>query len=630
MSGGGILGVGTSALLAYQRALQVTGHNIANAGTPGYSRQQLQLGTSPPLSTGVGSIGTGVTTTGVRRVVDEFVELRLGLNLSAEAYERTYAEFAGQLDNLLGDPAAGLAPALSSFFAALEDVASDPASTAARQQLIAQGQALSDRFAQLEGRIDDQRSIASGRIVGTVEEINQLAGSIARLNQEIVESRGRNAGRSPNDLLDTRDELIRELSTRLSVSTLEQSDGSVNVYVGRGQALVVGNESTQLFAQALGADADRIDIGFRNGSAFVVTTAFMSGGSLGALLELRDTLLDPTSNGLGRLAVALADDFNEIHRSGMDLRGLAGGDFFRRPEPEVLANRGNAATGVPALSVADIGALQASDYELRFDGDDWVLRRLADGQQLAMLAPGDSLEFDGLSLDLGGVAAAQRGDTFLLRPLRMAGDLEVAITDPRAVAAALPVRAEAAPANASGAAVGELQILDASEASLRDPFDIEFTGGEFVAGATSWPPDPSGDTVIEANGWRVVIRGTPAEGDRFTVRDNAGGVGDNRGALALAALASQRSLAGGSTTLSEGYAELVAEVGVKSRRAKINADMQARLVADARAQRESIAGVNLDEEAANLIRFQQAYQASAQVIAVAGSLFDTLIAAVRR
>jgi flagellar hook-associated protein 1 len=485
MSGGGILGVGTSGLLAYQRALQVTGHNIANVGTEGYSRQQLRVGTQQPLNTGFGSLGTGVQTTGVSRVVDQFVEMRLGLNLSAEAYERTYAEFAAQLDNLLADPDAGLAPALSRFFAAIEDVATDPTSTAARQQLLTEAEALTDRFAQLEGRIDDQRSIANGRIQSTVDEINQLAGSIARLNQEIVEARGRNGGRDPNDLLDERDRLVRSLAERISVNTVEQSDGSVNVYIGRGQSLVVGSEQTPLFAQALGSDPDRLDIGFRNGQAMVVATDFLKGGRLGALLELRDTLLDPASNGLGRIAVTLADAFNELHSAGMDLRGQPGGEFFSRPEPRILANRGNVATGLPGLTIADPGALEASDYQLRFDGDSWVLRRLADGQRVATLAPGESFEFDGLTLDLGGVGPAERGDSFLLRPLRVAGDLEVRISDPRAVAAALPVRGEADTGNAGTATLQSLAVSARARRVCATPWTSYSPADS--SSSTAWP-----------------------------------------------------------------------------------------------------------------------------------------------
>ena len=627
MSGGGILGTGTSALLTYQRALQTTGHNIANVGTEGFSRQRLELSS---LTAGAGGIGAGVQGVGVRRVVDQFVDLRLGMNISAESQQRTLAEFASQLDNLLADPQAGLTPALSRFFAAIEDVATDPTSTAARQQLLSQGQGLVDRFAQLEGRIEDQRVIVNGRIGNAVDEVNQLSRGIAELNRSIVEARGRQAGREPNDLLDQRDQLVRDLSARLAISTVEQSDGSLNVYGGRGQSLVVGLQATELVLRPQGADPDRLEIGVRNGTAFVPVTDNMSGGSLGALLETRDTLLDPASNSLGRIAVALTDQFNELHRAGMDLRGQAGEPFFSRPAPEVLANLGNAADGKPALVIDDIGALSTSDYQLRFDGNDWVLRRLQDGQVIGSIPPGGALDFDGLSVDLDGVTGGERGDSFLLRPLRVAGGLEVRVTDPRSVAAALPVQAQVGGDNAGNARVQTLAVDDPDHPELRSAATIEFVAGSYVVGGESFPLDASGDTRIDHNGWSLVLRGTPQEGDRFEVGDNAGAVGDNRGALAMAQVGTQRGLAGGSATLSESYSELVADVAVRTQRAKLNADVQGRLLSEARSQRESISGVNLDEEAANLVRFQQAYQAAAQVVAAAGNMFDTLLAAVRR
>jgi flagellar hook-associated protein 1 FlgK len=194
----------------------------------------------------------------------------------------------------------------------------------------------------------------------------------------------------------------------------------------------------------------------------------------------------------------------------------------------------------------------------------------------------------------------------------------------------LPVRAEAAAANTGGASVASIGVLDPSNAALRSAADVEFTGGNFVVGAVSVPADPSGETTLDADGWRLVIRGTPAEGDVFEIRNNAGGVGDNRAALALAGLADARPLAGGTASFAEGYAGVVADVSVETQRAKLNADVKAQLLDRAKSQRESVSGVNLDEEAANLLRFQQAYQAAAQVIATAGTMFDTLLAAVRR
>jgi flagellar hook-associated protein 1 FlgK len=630
MSGGGIFGIGTSALLAYQRALDVTGHNIANVGTDGYSRQRLDLATQTPIQTGIGAFGTGVAATGVDRMTDDFVNSSLVLNTSAAAYERTYADIATPIDDLLGDPDAGLTAVLDRFFAAVQDVATNPTSTAVRQQLLSQGQALADRFASLQGAIDEQRTITNGRIETTVEEINQLAAGIADMNREIVTARAQGGGEPPNDLLDRRDELVRQLAERVSVGTVDQSDGSLNVFVGNGQALVIGFETEPLVARPSASDPTRTDIGFGRGGAFASAASQLQGGRLGALLEARDRLIDPAANGLGRIALAVAERFNAVHEAGMDLDGQAGEVFFEVPAPEIRAAKGNAASGAPTLSVADVGALEPSDYALAFDGTSWSVRRLADGTVLGTAASGGSLTFDGLTLDLSGVSAEQAGDGFLLRPMHLAGGLTVRIEDPRAVAAALPVRAEPASTNTGSASAASLTVVDPSDAGLRSAVDVEFTGGNFVVGAVSVPADPAGETTVDANGWRLVIRGTPAEGDVFEIRNNAGGVGDNRGALALAALADTRTLAGGTATFAQSYAGVVADVGVETQRAKLNADVKAQMLERAKSQRESVSGVNLDEEAANLLRFQQAYQAAAQVIATAGTMFDTLLAAVRR
>jgi flagellar hook-associated protein 1 FlgK len=240
------------------------------------------------------------------------------------------------------------------------------------------------------------------------------------------------------------------------------------------------------------------------------------------------------------------------------------------------------------------------------------------------------VEFDGLRVELAGISGAASGDRFTLRPMRVAQSMTVAIDDTRTVAAALPVAAEPAAGNRGSLAVATLAVLDPSDPALRAPAEITFTNGLFVMDGQSFAPGANGATTITGSGWQLVLRGTPAEGDVIRVGDNAGAVGDNRGALALAGLASERLLGGGTATFSESYSQLVADVGVRTLRAEINADVQARLLGDAQGQRESISGVNLDEEAANLLRYQQAYQAAAQVITVANTLFETLLAAVRR
>jgi len=627
---GGIFGIGISALLAAQRQLEVTGHNIANVGTEGYSRQRAELAAREPLGPGYAAIGRGVGVIGVARIVDRFVNYRLGMRITADAEQRTLAEFAGQVNNLLGDAESGLAPALKQFFAAVHDVANDPTSTAARQTLITQAQSLADRFAQLEARIQDQRAIASGRVRAGIAEINQLADGIAELNRAIVDARGRGGGAPPNDLLDKRDELVRQLAAYLPVETAEQTDGSLNVYVGRGQALVVGFDAVTLAARPLYGDPDRLAVGYEQNGQFIDVTGLLQGGELGALLDARAKLLDPASAELGRIAVSLAETFNAVHRGNMDLDGALGGDFFSFSPPVAVPGYGNSATGSPQVSVVDVGELGASDYQLRYDGSAFVVRRLSDGAVVGTIPPGGSAVIDGLSIDLAGVTGATIGDSFLLQATSLATTLSVAVRDPRSIAAALPIHAAAGNGNAGTADIVGISVLDPTDPALRDAIDIAFVGGEFFVDGTAVPLDPSGETVIEANGWRVVIRGTPAEGDVFTVRDNAGAAGDNRGALALAALETTRTMGGGTASYGDAYAALVARVGVETRRAEINADVQARMLEEAWAQRENVSGVNLDEEAANLVKAQQAYAAAAQVIATAGQMIDTLLGMIRR
>ena len=550
----GIFGIGSSALQAYQQALTVTGHNIANAANEDYSRQRVELEVRNPQFLGGNFIGQGVDVGDIHRIADQFVQSQLLTNTAGAGRQQVYYEYAERIDNLLADPEAGLSPALQKFFAAVEDVANDPTSTAARQVLLSEGQSLADRFAYLQRRVEDQRQLVEGQIGSTVEEINGLADGIAVLNRQIAEGIGQSGGRPPSDLLDQRDAMLGRLAELVAVQTLEQDDGSVNVLIGNGQSLVVGSESTTLTAQALGGDPSRMEIAVVSPNSMVRVTDLLSGGRLGGLLDVRRDVLDPAQNALGRTAVGLALSVNEIHAQGVDLDGVAGGEFFRLPAPEIFGAAGNAGSGTPTLAYTDAAALTTADYRLSFNGTAWQLTRSGSPVPIASAAPGGVLSADGFELDLSGISGAAAGDRYDIRPTRAAaGGIAMAINDPRGVAAALP-------------------------------------------------PDVAGQGVA----------------------------GDNRNALALAGLAQERVLNGGTTSISAAYGELVADVGVKTRQAKLSAEAQGRMLDASRAQRESTSGVNLDEEAANLLRYQQAYQAAAQVVAVAGTLFDTLLMAVRR
>ncbi|ACL72312.1 flagellar hook-associated protein FlgK [Thioalkalivibrio sulfidiphilus HL-EbGr7] len=628
----GVLGIGVSGLLAFQRALGVTGNNIANSATEGYSRQRIDLSTQIPQFAGNGYFGSGVQVSGVNRIFDQFVETQLRNSTSASEQYALYYDFARRVDNLLADPDSGLAPGLQQFFAAVQDVANDPTSNAARQVLISEAESLVDRFSFLNQRLEEQRNLVNGQIQTTVAEINSLAEAIADLNEDIVSALGRGGGAPPNDLLDQRDRLVLQLSELVSVNTIEQDDGALNVFIGNGQNLVLGNRPTVLVADGLGPDPAQMQVGYVSPGATVDITSYMTGGRLGALLDLRTSVLDVAQNSLGRTAIGLAQAFNDQHVLGQDLNGQLGEAFFRVPAPEAIAGASNAATGDLQVEIQDYSALTLSDYRLRFDGADWQLRREPGGQLLGAVAPGGTLLIEGLSIDTSGIAGAATGDTFLIRPTRGgANQIDTVISDPRMVAAASPVRASPDGDNTGPAIVRSVIAVDRDALDLT-PVTVTYNAGasQFEIGGDTYPLDPSGVTVINHNGWELTIEGVPDDGDAFQVGPNIGGVGDNRNALALAGLQDQRMMVGGTATLEGTYNTLVAEVGTRTRQAEIAARAQVKLLDEARAQRESISGVNLDEEAANLLRYQQAYQAAAQVISVTNSLFDTLINAVRR
>lgn len=628
----GTFGIGVSGLLAFQRALSVTGNNIANSATEGYSRQRIQLSNQPPEFFGGSYFGSGVRVAGVERLFDQFVENQLRSSTSASQQYTVYYDFARRVDNLLADPDSGLAPGMQRFFAAVQDVANDPTSNAARQVLLSEADSLVDRFRFLDQRLTEQRGLVNGQIQTTVAEINGFATAIADLNREIVAAEGRSGGAPPNDLLDQRDRLVLQLSELVSVNTAIQDDGAVNVFIGNGQNLVLGTRATEIAAAALGPDLNNIQVGYVSPGGVVDITQYMTGGRLGALLDLRTSVLDVAQNSLGRTAIGLAQAFNDQHVLGMDLNGALGTAFFRVPVAEVIASPSNTATGNPGVEILDYSQLTISDYRLRFDGTNWQLRREPGGQVLGTVAPGDLLSVDGVAIDTSGITGQAVGDNFLIRPTRdAANQIDTMITDPRMVAAASPVRASSDAGNTGAAIPRSVMAVDRDALDLT-PVTITYNAGvsQFEIGADVFPYDPSSVTVINYNGWELIIEGVPADGDAFLVVPNISGMGDNRNALALAGLQDLRLMAGGTSTLEGSYNTLVAEVGTRTRQAEVSARAQAKLLDEARAQREAVSGVNLDEEAANLLRYQQAYQAAAQVITITNSLFDTLINAVRR
>ena len=631
-----VFGIGSKALEAFQTALRVTGHNIANVNTPGYSRQRVDFDTRQPEYVGVGFMGTGVKVGAISRIYDNFVVEQVRTNQSAFNQQQTYYELARQVDNLLGDSATTLSVGLQSFFNSVHEVANDPTSTAARQVMLTEAETLTSRFHQLNQSLQDSRTRLNRQLRNTVDEINSLSGSIAKLNADIPIALARSNSEPPNDLLDQRDALLEELSQRVAVTAVPQNDGSVSVFIGTGQSLIIGDQASTLAASALGQDNDHLDIGITTSNGLVPVTNLISGGRLAGLFEYRSQVLDPSQNSLGRIAVGISVAFNAQHRLGMDLAGVTGRDFFATPQATVLSDSNNSGPGPVSVNYNDISKLTTEDYSLSYDGAAWTLSRVSDGQVVPFASgSGTSVDpyiVDGISIVTDPAAVAN--DVYLIKPTRDgAAQLGVAISDNSYIAAAGAVQADSVTSNTGDGQISTAQVLDSTDPNLLNPVDIVFDNppSSFqIVGSGLGSIAYTAGANIDYNGWRVQITGNPQAGDTFTVTSNNGGVGDNGNALQLAALQQSLIMANGTASLDNAYTMLMANVGTKTRQAEINSNAQQHLLEQSQADREAVSGVNLDEEAANLMRFQQAYQAAAQVIAVADSMFETLINAVRR
>jgi flagellar hook-associated protein 1 FlgK len=629
--GGNIFNIGLTGLNAAQSQLATAGHNIANASTPGFHRQRVELQNNFPQATGDGFFGTGVDVSTVRRIYSEFLDNQVSTAVGRQAYLDAYRDEIAQIDNLLADPNSGLTPALSEFFNSVQEVATDPESAATRQGMLSGASTMVSRFRALEARLTKMYEAANGHVTDLVTSINGLATEIARLNQSIVVADGAGGGHTANDLRDQRDAVIQELNKLTGTTTITQSDGSINVMIGSGQNLVVGNQALALSASVSREDPKRLEIGYGTTSGTSIITSSLTGGELGAVLAFQREALAPTLNNLGRIGIALAFDFNQQHQLGQDLTGAAGTDFFTLPTPTLIARTGNTGTGVLAGTVTDASALTTSDYRIVYNAGSYTVTRLSDATSTVYASLPQTI--DGVRVALASGTPAD-GDSFLLQPTRTgARDLAVRLVDGAQIAAAAPIRSAAGTANTGGAAIsaGVVNGPPPTNANLLQPVTITFTGpGTYdVSGIGTGNPTGLAYTpgaTLSYNGWSVTITGAPRAGDTFTVTPNAGGVSDNRNAALLAGLQNTKSIGGGTATYQGAYSQSVAAVGAKTREVQVAASAQESLVSQTQAAQQSVSGVNLDEEAANLIRYQQIYQACGKMIEIASKLFESLLA----
>jgi flagellar hook-associated protein 1 FlgK len=674
----GLIGIGLTGILSHQAALNTTGNNITNANTPGYSRQEVLFETQEGQRTGAGTIGSGVNVADIRRLANEYLVQQVREDSTLYGEQQALNSELSRLDNLLGGETTGLSNALNNFFASLQNAAEDPTSLPQRQLVLSEAQQVVNRFQALNQEFIQQRESIKTQMQQGVKDANTLLKSIAELNLAISESPGIAQGQMPNELLDKRDEKLRQLSELVSIKVTPTDGSQVNVSLSNGLSLVVGSNASTLGTRENAEDPTRLEFTLNNGGRTLNIDEQITGGKLGGLLRFDTEGLKPAFDELGRIAIALSDTMNHQHEIGMDLEGELGGLFFtdinslEAQRSRVVPNGNNApsTTGQLAVEITDSSALPAGRWTLQFSGDGRSYElidqatgktvnqgRLPDPAQSEISMPGFNIRVEGGTFNAG--------DKYLIQPSRNAAEsIGLVVNREEDLAFASPVRATTGDNN-----IGTGKIDQGTMLNVRNPFTNSLLPAFQSSGQLANGPitvefddpgtglvftvtDGSGNPIGPANrpytpgvanelfsdnpadgaeyqGFQFKITGQPADGDTFEINYNSNGVSDNRNAELLAALGTANTLNGGSQNFSEGYAGLVEDIGVKTRQSQLDVDAGKTLLEQSTNQRESVSGVNLDEEAGRLIQYQAAYNASAQVMSVAQDLFNTLLQSFR-
>lgn len=631
---GDILSTGVSGLLAFQQALDVTSNNIANAATPGYSVENIELTPEPGQSTAGGYVGSGVEVQGIARSYSELLAQQVRSSQAGYSSSNTLAIQAGQIDNMLSDSSTGLTASLQSFVNALQTLSASPSSTASRQALLSQAQALTQQINGYASQIATYGSDLEQQIGSDVNQVNSLASGIASLNTQIAADLA--GGGTPNQLMDQRDTLINQLSQYVSVNTATESNGALDVYIGSGQALVTGSQAQQLTAMPSQYNATQYDIGLTSNGGTTDVTSEISGGELGGLLSARSQVLQPVQNALGVISVGLSTLMNQAQASGMDLTGAPGQPMFAVGAPQSTPSIDNTGTATVATTITSLSGLTADNYQLSYTAGGWQLKDTSTGASVAMTGAGTAaspFQAAGLSIVVGGGAPAS-GDTYLIQPTEAApAGLALLLTSPNQIAAASLAQTGASAGNTGSGTISAATITSPAN-WVPDDYTLSFTSatqyqvtngaGTVVANGNYTAGQP-----IAFAGAQVTVNGVPASGDSFTITPStSANSGDNSNVLAMISALGSGALAGGTTSLSAAANNLVTQVGVVTQQAQATATAQQSVNQDATTALSNLSGVNLDAEAAKMLQYQQAYQAMAQVIQASGTMFTSLMTAI--
>jgi flagellar hook-associated protein 1 FlgK len=623
-----VFGISVSALQAFQNAINVTSNNVANASTPGFDRETVNLTEAIPQSDGAATVGAGVVVSGISRAFSQAAANQLNTSQSSLGQLNALQNYTSQIDNLFGTTVGGLSTAVQNFYSAFSDVANNPTSTASRQALIGQAQSVASSFQNASGELNSLNSDVNSRITADVTQINSIAKAISTLNNQIVTATAQAGGQPPNELLDQRDQLVSNLSQLVGISTTTDPSGALNVFVGNGQPLVLQGQTTSLTTVANQFNATQLEISSSTSSAVISNN--ITSGDLGGLLAARTQVINPALNQLGQVATALSQTVNSQQANGLDLSGNLGANIFSVGTPLATGSARNtdAVTAAVSVNPNGLGALTANNYVLSFVGGTPKLTNTSDGTSVTPAGAGtvaSPYTAAGISIVLSGAPA--NGDQFLIQPTATAAaTLNAVLSNPSQIAAAGAIRTSAAGSNTGAASISSGTVLNSANPNLLTAATITFANPPTSYSVNGGAPVAytSGGN-IAANGWQVQISGAPAAGDTFTVTGNAGGTGDNRNALAAANQQNVGVLQNGTTSITGGISALITGLGSQAQQINTAQTAQAAVNSQAVSSVQSTSGVNLDEEAASLLQWQQAYQAAAHALSIGNSLFTTLI-----
>ncbi len=623
-----LIGTSLSGLKAAQSALNIASNNIANANTIGYNTESVNLSTAPAIFSEGGFVGQGVNTATVTRSYNQFVSQQVMSSTSAYAQANTLSRLAFGLDQTLSNQVTGMSTVLGKFSTAASGVANDPTSIPARQALLSAAGSVTQQVNSLSSQLNTLNTQTNGQIQASVTNINAYATSIAALNTQIVAAtNSATNGQEPNSLLDQRDALVANIAQQANVSTIIQANGSINVMIASGQTLVSGSNVAQLSVGPSSTNPSNSKV-LLNGQDI---TQQITGGSLAGTLNFQTQVLNPSQQQLGLVATSFAEQMNTQQATGYDLNGNAGTAMFSVGSPTVIASATNTGGITSTYDATNVGQLQPSDYQLSYNGTNYTLTQLSNGTSTTVTPTAGIITGPGFDINVNIIAS---GDSYLIRPnFNAAQNMSMVMTDPTLVAASAT--------NGYSKAANVFQINGTNIGAVT-PGNSSLTEGANVAAAINLLTATTGVTATSnpVTGAITLTSATPLviTGDisdtglsigttpSGTVTGSApmltANPGDNSNALAMVSLSNAGSF-------NSAYSQLITNVGNVTQSASLNSTAQQAALAQATATQQSLSGVNLDEEAANLIKYQQAYQASAKAISVAQSLFTTLIGALQ-